>query len=74
MKSQIKDININILSNSADKQEIMKLLNNEQLQVNINIVKVEIPNTPVMWDMQTIIKQAGFSKSYILEDIKNGVL
>lgn len=27
-----------------------------------------------MWDMQTLIKQAGFSKSYILEDIKNGVL
>ncbi len=67
-------MNLDISPNVINKQEVMKLLKNEQLQVNINVIKVEIPELPIMWDMQTLIKQAGFSKSYILEDIKNGVL
>lgn len=67
-------MNLDISPNVINKQEVIKLLKNEQLQVNINVIKVEIPELPIMWDMQTLIKQAGFSKSYILEDIKNGIL
>lgn len=60
--------------NTVNRDDIISLLDGEQVQVSINIVKVEMPVTPVMWSMNMLIEQAGFSKSYILDDIRNGVL
>ena len=61
-------------NNEVNKEDIISLLDGEQVQVSINIVKVEMPVTPVMWSMSMLVKQAGFSKSYILDDIRKGVL
>ena len=63
-----------INNNEVNKEDIISLLDGEQVQVSINIVKVEMPVTPVMWSMSMLVKQAGFSKSYILDDIRKGVL
>lgn len=66
---------MNTINNiEVNKEDIISLLDGEQVQVSINIVKVEMPVTPVMWSMSMLVKQAGFSKSYILDDIRKGVL
>lgn len=75
MKNKNFGDKMNTINNiEVNKEDIISLLDGEQVQVSINIVKVEMPVTPVMWSMSMLVKQAGFSKSYILDDIRKGVL
>ena len=43
--------------NMVNRKDIINLLDGEQVQVSINIVKVEMPLTPVMWSMQMLVEQ-----------------
>ncbi len=62
------------ITQSLNKKDILALLEDEQLHININVIKVDMLKTPIMWSMQMLVEQAGFSKQYILEDIRHGVL
>lgn len=61
-----------IESETLNKASLVSLLEGELVQVNV--IKVEVPKTPMMWSMQTFVEQAGFSKNIIMQDIRSGVL